>query len=112
MVRQSWVPTQGDFVIGGKDVLSTVDILGFFVHANGAITSSSSTVTVSPLVAQKPENRLHCLSKLFANINTSPYRGLGGSTSPVFYLPRSGLVPFSTTLCHTGFLSVSRVRQA
>lgn len=56
MVRQSWVPTQGDFVLGGKDVLSTVVILGFFIHANGAITSSSFMVTVSPLVAQKPEN--------------------------------------------------------
>lgn len=36
MVRQSWVPRQGDFVLGGKDVLSKVVIIsGFFIHADG-----------------------------------------------------------------------------
>lgn len=36
VVRQSWVPRQGDFVLGGKDILSkVVIILIFFIRADG-----------------------------------------------------------------------------
>lgn len=53
---QGWVPWQGDFVLGGKEVLSkVVNILDFVIHAVGAITSSSSMEMISPLVAKNPD---------------------------------------------------------